>query len=260
MGGAVAGSGDDAVARVLQVRTGNVGELDRATVGRSGTVPSALGKRPRDGAVPLGEIGFGGDAQADGKNHGGTEKAVLVYPAEHYPEWERELGRDISDRGLGENLRVEGTDGVAWNERTVMPGDVYRIGTALVRVTAPRRPCYKLGLAHGITEMPVRVQATGRTGFYLAVLEPGEVRAGDAVQVVERARHGVTAFEVNRVMNVDKRDVAGIERVLTAAELLPARWVEKLEKRLAADSGPGPEGGALADFALAHEDDARVYG
>ncbi|WP_182346374.1 MOSC domain-containing protein [Tomitella gaofuii] len=251
------------VARVLQVRTGGIGTLDRATVGRSGTVDSALGKRPRAGAVRLEELGFGGDAQADRENHGGTEKAVLVYPAEHYPEWERELGRDISDRGLGENLRVSGVGGVAWDERAVMPGDVYRVGTALVRVTAPRRPCYKLGLAHGHTQMPVRVQATGRTGFYLAVLEPGEVRAGDAVQVVERARHGVTALEVNRVMNVDKQDAVGIEHVLTAADVLPARWVAKLEKRLAAcvnDGGGDAEAPAHDADALAHEDDARVYG
>ncbi|GAA4822607.1 MOSC domain-containing protein [Tomitella cavernea] len=259
----MSGAGADVVARVLQVRTGAVGVLDRATVGRSGTVDSALGKRPRDGAVPLWELGFDGDAQADRENHGGTEKAVLVYPAEHYPEWERELGRDISGRGLGENLRVTGTGDAAWDERSVRPGDVYRVGTALVRVTAPRRPCYKLGLAHGYTQMPVRVQASGRTGFYLAVLESGEVRAGDAVRLVERARHGVTAFEVNRVMNVDKRDSAGIEHVLAAAAVLPARWVAKLEKRLAAcvHDGGGDAGAPAHDAdALAHEDDARVYG
>ncbi len=244
-------SAPGAVARVLQVRTGAVGVLDRATVGREGTVASALGKRPRDGAVELGRLGFDGDAQADGTNHGGPQKAVLVYPAEHYRCWERELGRDLSDRGLGENLRVTGAGGTAWDERAVRPGDVYRIGSALVRVTAPRRPCYKLGLAHGITEMPVHVQRTGRTGFYLAVLEPGRVGAGDRAVLVERAGHDVTAFEVNRVMNVDKRDADGIRHVLTAAELLPARWVAKLEKRLSAHAEPGD---------LAHEDDARVYG
>src|SRR5699024_510885 len=181
--------GSGAVARVLQVRTGAVGVLDRATVGREGTVASALGKRPRDGAVALGRFGFDGDRQADGANHGGPAKAVLVYPSEHYPHWRRELGPDLRDRGLGENLRVTGADGAAWDERAVRPGDVYRIGTALVQVTAPRRPCYKLGLAHGITEMPVHVQRTGRTGFYLAVLAPGRVRAGDEVVLVERAGH-----------------------------------------------------------------------
>lgn len=239
-----------AVARVVQVRTGAVGVLDRAAVGREGTVPSALGKRPRGDAVELGPLGFDGDAQADTAHHGGPQKAALVFAEEHYPRWRDELGRDLAGRGLGENLRVRG-EGGPWDERAVRPGDVYRIGTALVRVTAPRRPCYKLGLAHGVPDMPVRVQRAGRTGFYLAVLEPGAVRAGDAVTTVRRAAHAVTAFEVNRVLNVDKGDADGIRHVLTAADDLPSRWVDTLRARLAGAAGAGSGNG---------DDDARLYG
>lgn len=246
----------EVVAHVIQLRTGVTGELDRASVGRSGTVASALGKIPREGPVALGECGFDGDTQADRKNHGGPQKAVLAYPAEHYPLWLDEFGRDLSDRGLGENLRTGGLDGAAWDERAVRPGDVFRIGTAVVQVTAPRRPCYKLGLAHGVTQMPVRVQATGRTGFYLSVLEPGRVCAGDEILLVEHAAHDVTAFEVNRVMNVDKRDAGGIRHVLKAREHLPERWTEKLRSRLAAlESTVGTIAVTGAD-----EDGARLYG
>lgn len=241
-----------AVARVLQVRTGAVGALDRASVGGTGQVASALGKRPRTGPVDVGELGLAGDRQADRRHHGGADKALLVYPAEHYAAWQAELGADLAEPGLGENLRVAGLAGV-WDETAVRPGDRYRIGTAVVRVTAPRRPCYKLGLAHGRRDMPVRVQRTGRTGFYLAVDTPGVIGAGDAVVLLARAAHTVTAAEINRVLNVDKDDLDGAAHVLTAAEVLPERWVRTLRGRLGRDAAPGP----------AHrpgEDDTRLFG
>lgn len=235
---------------VLELRTSAVGVLDRATIGGSGTVPSALGKRPRVGPVWLGELGFEGDQQADRANHGGPDKAVLVYPAEHYPYWLDRYGFSFEDRGLGENLRTSG-----WDESLVRPGDRFRVGDALVRVTAPRRPCYKLGLAHGIKDLAVHVQATGRTGFYLAVEEPGLIEAGADIQLVDAAAHGVSAFEVNRVLNVDKFDQPGIARVLTASAHLPDRWVTKLVSRQAAGRRDQP-----ADGASSGEDDPRLFG
>ena len=234
--------------------------LDRARVGGSGTVPSALGKRARVGPVRLGALGFEGDAQADRKNHGGPAKAVLVYPSEHYRYWLGRYGYSFAERGLGENLRTAGADGRDWDEASVHPGDRFRAGTALVRITAPRRPCYKLGLAQGVKDLAVHVQATGRTGFYLAVEEPGVVEAGDAIELVDAAAHGVSAFEVNRVLNVDKFDQDGIARVLAAAADLPEPWVAKLRGRQSA----GPEGavgvGLPAAADSAGEDAPRLFG
>ena len=241
-----------AVARVLQVRTGAVGALDRATVGGSGVVASALGKRPQTGPVAVGALGLAGDEQADRRHHGGVDKALLVYPAEHYEAWRAELGADLTEPGLGENLRVEGT-AEPWDETAIRPGDRYRIGTAVVRVTAPRRPCYKLGLAHGRRDMPVRVQRTGRTGFYLAVDTPGTITAGDEVLLVDRGPHAVTAAEINRVLNVDKDDLDAAARVLTAADLLPERWVRTLRGRLARTDRADPS-------ARPDEDDTRLFG
>ena len=235
---------------VLELRTSAVGVLDRASIGGSGTVPSALGKRPRVGPVWLGELGFDGDQQADRVNHGGAAKAVLVYPAEHYPYWLERYGFAFEGRGLGENLRTSG-----WDESTVHPGDRFRVGDALVRVTAPRRPCYKLGLAHGIKDLAVHVQATGRTGFYLAVEEQGFIEAGAGIELVDAAAHGVSAFEVNRVLNVDKFDQPGIARVLAAAAYLPERWLAKLVSRQASGRDEPPAGGAAAG-----EDDPRLFG
>lgn len=233
---------------VLQVRTSAVGVLDRASVGGRGSVPSALGKRPRPGRVWLGPEGFDGDEQADRANHGGPGKAALVYPAEHYAFWRERYGRDFADRGLGENLRVAG-----WDEAAVHPGDLFRVGDALVRIAAPRRPCFKLGLAQGVKDLSVHVQATGRTGFYLRVEEPGGVEAGSAIELVAAAAHGVSAYEVNRVLNVDKYDQDGIARVLAAAADLPAGWVAKLEGRRATGRHAPPAGAS-------GEDDGRLFG
>lgn len=222
----------------------------------------------------LGHLGFEGDEQADRKNHGGPDKAALVYPAEHYPYWLERYGFSFADRGLGENLRTGEVDDSDWDETTVHPGDRFRIGQAVVRIAAPRRPCYKLGLAHGIRGLAVDVQATGRTGFYLAVEEPGFIEAGDSVELVDLAGHGVSAFEVNRVFNVDKFDQDGIARVLTAAADLPDRWVAKLLSRqssgrqssgqhdpLAAESSPAASSPtASSPTASTGEDDSRLFG
>lgn len=238
---------------VLELRTSAVGVLDRASVGGSGTVPSAMGKRPRVGPVWLGPLGFDGDEQADRKNHGGPAKAVLVYPGEHYPHWLAREGLSFAERGLGENLRTMGSGGRAWDERAVHPGDRYRVGRALVRISAPRRPCYKLGVNQGVKDLAVHVQASGRTGFYLAVDEPGLVEAGSAIELVEAAPHGVSAFEVNRVLNLDKFDQDGIARVLAAAADLPEGWVAKLRARQASGRDEAPA-------ARNNEDDARLFG
>lgn len=212
-----------------------------------------MGKRPRGGPVWLGELGFDADEQADRKHHGGPDKAVLVYPAEHYPYWLDRYGFSFADRGLGENLRTEGVGGAAWDETAVRPGDRFRIGEALVRITAPRRPCYKLGLNQGVKDLAVHVQATGRTGFYLAVEEPGHVEAGAGIELVEAAAHGVRAVEVNRVLNLDKFDQAGIARVLSAADYLPAAWVARLLARQASGRDEPPA-------SVLREDDPRLFG
>ena len=233
---------------VLELRTSRVGVLDRASVGGSGTVPSALGKRPRVGPVWLGPLGFDGDEQADRENHGGPLKAVLAYPSEHYAYWLARQGFSFVDRGLGENLRTAG-----WDESIVRPGDRFRVGEALVRITAPRRPCYKLGLAQGVKDLAVHVQASGRTGFYLAVEESGNVEAGSALELVEAAAHGVSVFEVNRVLNVDKFDQDGIAGVLGAADHLPRRWVDKLLARRGSGRHEAPA-------VSRGEDDSRLFG
>jgi MOSC domain-containing protein YiiM len=139
---------------------------------------TAILKAPTNGAVPLRRLGFEGDGQADPRYHGGPDKAVYLYPSEHYAYWAEVLGRDdLSPGAFGENLTTEGL-----LEADARIGDVYAIGTARVLVTQPRTPCAKLGAKFGSMAFVRTFWAAGRPGFYLRVLQEGMVEAGDAIE------------------------------------------------------------------------------
>ncbi|GAA3130357.1 MOSC domain-containing protein [Planomonospora alba] len=198
---------------------------------RGRPVVSAIAKTPVEGPVALGPEGLDGDEQADLRHHGGPDKAVCVYPAEYYPHAETLLGGPLGPAAFGENFT---TAGLADDE--VVVGSIYRIGTATVQVSQPRRPCFKLAARHagrpGAGRLPVELQTAGRTGFYLRVLVRGRVSAGQAFQLLHTPAHGLTVAEVNRVMNVDRDDLDGVRRLLAARADLPARWAEALAARL----------------------------
>jgi MOSC domain-containing protein YiiM len=143
---------------------------------------SGIYKSPVTGRIHLAEDNLAGDGQADLKVHGGPDKAVCVYSADHYPFWREQLG--ISGCGpswFGENFSIEGQ-----TETDVAIGDTYRIGTAVVQISQPRAPCWKLGRRWGRLDMPKLVLQSGRTGWYLRVIETGEVGEGDPLTLVER--------------------------------------------------------------------------
>lgn len=175
----------------------------------------------------LTETNFEGDGQADLVNHGGPDKAVNVYCAEHYPYWERELQRRLANGAFGENVTLQ-----HMTEETVCIGDVYRIGEAVVQVSQPRQPCYKLGGKHDVPDLPLKVQQTGYTGYYFRVLEPGLVPPQGDIRLEERHPAGVTVAFANRVKYHDKRNREAIERLLGVAEL-SASWRAGFERRLA---------------------------
>ena len=177
--------------------TGSSSGLGRATtdmklvsvqVGRPRTVqwhgkPVSTGiyKEPSACRIMLYRFNLDGDQQADLTVHGGPDKAVYVYPSEHYPIWQAEFPDLPLPYGMfGENFTTEGLD-----ESSVHIGDQFRIGSALVEVTQPRQPCYKLGIKMGDARFPKRFLASGRSGFYLRVLEEGEVGAGDVIHRVK---------------------------------------------------------------------------
>jgi MOSC domain-containing protein YiiM len=216
----------------------NVG-LPRLLAYRGKYVRSGFIKTPVSGSLRLGETGLVGDGQADLKYHGGTEKAVCVYPLEHYPYWEQRLDRPLDYGAFGENFSTEGL-----LEAEVCIGDVYWIGTAMVQVSQPRQPCFKLAARHGVRDLALWVQQTGFTGFYFRCLEPGEVRAGDEIVLLERHAPEASVAEANRVMHRDKQDRRAIERLLGVSELSHS-WRRTFEKRLSGhteDTSPRLEG------------------
>lgn len=206
----------------------NVG-LPRDVPHRGRAVPTGIFKAPAAGRVRLRTLNLDGDRQADLAVHGGPTKAVYAYPSEHYAFWKGELpGTELPWGVFGENFTTAGL-----LESEVRIGDRFRAGSAAVMVTEPRMPCYKLGIRFGRADMVKRFLASGRTGFYLAVLEEGEVGAGDAFELLERSAHGVTVSDIVRLHTRDKLDLGLLRRAL-AVEALPEGWKRHFRERLAA--------------------------
>ncbi|MGH7589710.1 MAG: MOSC domain-containing protein [Gemmatimonadota bacterium] len=199
-------------------------------------------KEPVPGRVALRRLNLDGDRQADLSVHGGVDKAVYAYPVEHYDHWRRALARDLPFGQFGENFTVSGMLEVATSI-----GDMYRIGTALLQVTQPRTPCFKLGIKMGDRRFLKPFLASGRTGFYLRVLEEGEVGAGDPIELLRPDRAGLTVAEVLRLGYLDTEDIEGASRA-AAVEALSEGWRTWFQARVAksgtrsAESARGPAG------------------
>ena len=156
-----------------------------------GEVLSGIRKLPVRGRVAVRRLGLAGDGQADLRVHGGLEKAVYCYSHDHYAWWDDRLRRsDLTHGAFGENLTVEGM-----TETEVRIGDIYRVGTAVLQVTQPRSPCFKLVARMGLPDFQKTFLGSGRSGFYCRVLEEGDVAAGDAVERVSTPPDAPTVLE-----------------------------------------------------------------
>ena len=175
-------------------------------------VITAGAKKPVPRAVLRFE-NFDGDRQADQVNHGGFEKAVCVYPFDHYPYWSRQLGRDLKPGAFSENLTISGAI-----ESEVCVGDVFRIGEAMVQVSQPRMPCAKLAGKDESKTLPKLMVNVGYTGFYMRVLSEGLVAAGDSFDLFRAHPDRITIAEVNSIIYEKSYDVALIERLAELAE------------------------------------------
>lgn len=186
---------------------------------------TAAVKAPHDEPLRLTFTGFVGDEQGDLEHHGGTEKAVCCYPAEHYAAWRAE-GLDLPDGAFFENLTLRGA-----TEDKVYLGDVYRLGGAVVQVTQPRTPCATISKKWSNKDLPKLMMKANRCGFYLRVLEEGDVSVGDRFEFVSRLPDAVSSAFVSRIMNVDHGDLAALRELLAAPEF-PERWRRQLRRRL----------------------------
>lgn len=194
---------------------------------RGKNVSTSIFKAPVPGPVRVARLKLEGDTQSDLSVHGGLEKAVYAYPAEHYAFWRWELpGMELPPGAFGENFTTEGL-----LESTVCIGDRFRVGSAELMVTQPRMPCFKLGIRFGRGDMVKRFLLSGRTGFYLAVLQEGEVAPGDSFELIGRSDEAVTVADVVGLKTADAADQDLLRR---ASELpaLPERWREYFRKRL----------------------------
>ena len=210
---------------VVSVNTG----LPRDVVWHDKTVTTGIYKTPVEGRVAMRRLNLDGDRQADLTVHGGEFKAVYCYPAEHYDWWRTQLNRDLDAAMFGENLTTRGLD-----ERDVQIGDRFSIGSTVVVVTQPRMPCYKLGIRFGSDQMVKRFLASRRSGFYVAVMQEGDVGAGDAISRIERHPHGVAISDVVRLYTAKKftaSDVALVQHALQVPSL-PDSWKEHFTARL----------------------------
>ncbi|WP_334071436.1 MULTISPECIES: MOSC domain-containing protein [Paenibacillus] len=189
-------------------------------------VESGIRKQPAGRPLLLSRINLDGDGQADLVHHGGKDKAVCVYPYEHYPYWEQELGTTLDFGAFGENLTTRGL-----LETDVCIGDTFQLGEAVVQITQPRQPCYKLAARYQVPDMPIKVQDTGFTGYYFRVLEEGTVFPTSELTLLTRHPLGVTVDFANRIMHHDKKNVDGIKRLLEVKELSES-WRATLTKRL----------------------------
>jgi MOSC domain-containing protein YiiM len=173
------------------VRSINVG-LPREILWHRKTVTTSIFKAPVSGRIRVSRLNLAGDQQSDLTVHGGVDKAVYVYPSEHYAYWREQLPDFPLPWGaFGENFTSDGL-----LEDAIYIGDRLRIGTAEFAVTQPRMPCFKLGVRFDRADMVKRFLQSGRSGFYLSVSKEGEVTAGDTVTFIARDEHGVSVADV----------------------------------------------------------------
>ncbi len=195
-------------------------------------VKTAIFKSPVAGLVAVGKLDLAGDEQADLTVHGGADKAVYVYPHEHYTYWQSQLpGYSLTLGNFGENLTVSGL-----SEEDIQIGDELQIGTARFTVTQPRTPCYKLGVRFNREDMTKRFYESRRFGFYLRVLREGTLQAGDTLTVVTRNPNAVSVADIARLFTGDRRDRELLNRALKL-DALSAGWRGALQERLEGHRG-----------------------
>jgi MOSC domain-containing protein YiiM len=201
--------------------------VPRTVVWKGHEVRTGIFKEPVDGPVILRRLNLDGDRQADLTVHGGPAKAVYAYPSEHYPLWKNELpGMALPWGMFGENLTTEGL-----SEQETHIGDQFRIGEAIVMVTQPRTPCYKLALKFQRDDMLKRMLTNGRSGFYLAVIRQGVVQSSDSIERIHEDSERISVAEINTLYRDGGKDANLLKRAANL-EALPASWRDYLREEL----------------------------
>ena len=211
--------------RVISVNVG----LPREVQWKHRRVNTAIFKEPVDGTIPVRKLNLDGDRQADPVVHGGPDKAVYGYPVEHYDYWRRKVPEMPAKLGaFGENLTTSGV-----LEKDLYIGDHVRVGSALLQVAQPRMPCYKLQVRFDRDDMTRLFALSLRSGFYFSVIEEGEVKPGEAIEIVKRDPHQISVADVNGLYYARTIDRDLFERALQ----VPGLTVESRSMLLSRASG-----------------------
>ncbi|MDO8340753.1 MAG: MOSC domain-containing protein [Candidatus Woesebacteria bacterium] len=207
--------------------------VDGIFTGKVGFLPgesrsSAIAKEPLAGRCVIGPEGLAGDEHADPGAHGGSEKAVHLFPQEHHATLARAFpeARHLQPGGLGENLS---TCGITESEACI--GDIFALGTARLQIAQPRTPCWKIDARCGVEGVAAHVAGHGIAGWYFRVLTPGECAAGDALIHLERPPGAVSLARFNRSLREQRPSLQVLDR-LAGAPGLAADWVRKIRSRI----------------------------
>lgn len=176
--------------------------------------------------IYLGITGFAGDIVKNTKYHGGNDKAVCCYNADHFIKWENELGFNLKEGAFGENLTLSGENA---HEDNIFIGDRYQLGEAIVEVSEPRGPCYMIGIRYNHKQFPIYLQNSGLTGFYLRTIEPGIVRIDDALIHLSSHPEKISVMNVNHVRYHDSKNKELLERLVNLSPLTE-EWRIRFEK------------------------------
>jgi MOSC domain-containing protein YiiM len=188
-------------------------------------VLTSIFKEPVEGRVAVRKHNIAGDTQADLTVHGGPYKAVYCYPEEHYAFWSDQLpDTKLVFGNFGENLTTRGL-----TEDVVQIGDQFRVGSAILQVTQPRMPCYKLGIRFGRADMVKRFWQSDRPGIYFSVVDVGDLAAGDAIEKVAQVPDSISVADVVALYKGTKRSPELMERALRAP--LFGGWKKGLRER-----------------------------
>jgi MOSC domain-containing protein YiiM len=208
--------------RVVSVNVGTPREVSAS----DRKVLTSIYKSPVEGRVAARHHNLEGDRQSDLKVHGGPYKAVYLYPFEHYAYWAEQLpGVDLYFGAFGENLTTEGL-----TEESAHIGDRFRFGSAVLQVTQPRMPCFKLGIRFDRADMVQRFWRSRRSGIYFSIVEEGELGRGDAIEQVAAGPEQVSVADVVRLYTGEATDTGLLERALRTP--LSGSWKEEIKERI----------------------------
>ena len=205
----------------------NIGTPREVIYAEDRKIKTSLKRSPVKEKIFLDLLGFEGDQVADPVNHGGRDKAVCAYPANHYFHWKEELSRDMLPASFGENLTIEGL-----TEDQIHIGDIFRIGEAEVQCTQPRQPCHKLTKIFKFPKLASRIQELGYCGYYFRVLKQGWLQTGLAVERVHSDEKKISVKAAHYLMYRDKTKYDAIEELM-AHPALSESWKMSFGKRLA---------------------------